>query len=139
MNTNFINKIDEVIARDARYKADAYEFVMQALFFTQKKLKRKDHVSGKEMLEGIKEHALSQYGPMAKTVVEHWGIYTTSDFGQIVFNMIEAGLMKKTQDDSLEDFKDVYDFKNAFNVFKIKPQRAKRKALIKSESKNLLP
>jgi len=130
MNTNFINKINDIVAKDARYKFDAYEFVMQALFFTQKKLKRKDHVSGKEILEGIKEHLLSQYGPMAKTVIEHWGIYTTSDFGQIVFNMINAGLMKKTQDDSLEDFKDVYDFKDAFNVFKIKPKRVKRKALI---------
>ena len=117
---DFYKKIEEIIEKGQRYKADAYEFLMQALWFTQKKLKRKDHVSGRELLEGIREFSIEQYGPMAKTVLAHWGITTTEDFGEIVFKMVENGLMKKTQEDSKDDFKDVYDFKEAFNVFGIK-------------------
>jgi len=119
MNIDFYKKVEEIIKHDFRYKADAYEFLMQALWFTQKKLKRSGHVTGKELLEGIREFALEQYGPLAKTVLEHWGIHSTEDFGEIVFNLVEAGLLKKTEEDSKEDFKDVYDFNEAFDVFKV--------------------
>ncbi len=131
MNTNFYNKIKEIIDKDSRYSSDAYEFVMQALWWTQKKIKNNGHVSGKELLEGIKEFALEQYGPMARTVVNYWGIYQTGDFGEIVFNMIEKGLMGRTEEDSKEDFNNVYDFQEAFNAFKgIKLKR--RKNLVKN-------
>lgn len=127
MKLKFSEKVNEIISNDKRYKADAYEFVMQALAFTQKKLKKNDHVSGKEILTGIKGFALEQYGPLTKALMEYWGIYTTIDFGNIVFNMINMGLMKKTEDDSLDDFKDGYDFKEAFNCFKLKTANTKRK------------
>jgi uncharacterized repeat protein (TIGR04138 family) len=84
------------------------------LQFTQKKLKRPGHVAGKELLDGIRQYALKTYGPMARTVLEYWGIHTTEDFGNIVFNMIAVKLFSKTEDDTIEDFKDVYQFESAF-------------------------
>ncbi len=113
---NFHKKVNQIIKKDARYKPDAYEFVMQALHYTQKKLKRDGHVSGRELLGGIREFGLGQYGPMLVTVLEHWGVKITDDFGEIVFNMIDNGIMKKTDEDSVKDFRKVYDFKSAFDV-----------------------
>lgn len=110
---NFYQVVEEICARDSRYKADSYEFVMDALHFTQRTLNRKGHVSGKELLSGIRECALKQYGPMARTVLAYWGITRTEDFGNIVFNMIAEKLFSKTDSDSLADFKDVYDFEQA--------------------------
>lgn len=113
---DFYKEIEEIVKKDQRYKADAYEFVMHGLWFTQKKLERKDHVRGKELLEGIRELGLELYGPMTRTVFAHWGVEKTGDFGEIVFNMIENGLMSKTDKDSRDDFKDVYGFKETFDV-----------------------
>lgn len=111
---NFYQAIDEICAKDSRYNPDAYEFVMQALHFTQGKLKREKHVTGRELLEGIREFVIEQYGPMAKTVLRHWGISKTEDFGNIVFNMVDKKLLSKTEEDSIADFKDVYDFEHVF-------------------------
>jgi uncharacterized repeat protein (TIGR04138 family) len=115
MFTDFYRKVEEICGKDPRYKPDAYEFMMQALWFTQKELNRKGHITGKELVEGIRKFGLEQFGPMTKTVFGHWGIRSTQDFGDIVFNMIAAGLLNKTEDDSLEDFKDIYDFDAAFD------------------------
>ncbi len=111
---NFYQVVEEICARDSRYKADAYEFILQALHFTQGKLQRKTHVSGRELLEGIREFAIEQYGPMAKTVLAHWGIIKTRDFGNIVFNMVDKKILSKTETDSIKDFEDVYDFAVVF-------------------------
>jgi uncharacterized repeat protein (TIGR04138 family) len=111
---NFFQVIEDIYQRDNRYKPDSYEFVMQALNFTQKKLAEHSHVTGQELLGGIRQFALEQYGPMAKTVLNHWGITKTEDFGNIVFNMIEKEILSKTKTDSIEDFKDVFDFQSAF-------------------------
>jgi len=111
---NFYQAINEICGRDPRYKPDSYEFVMQALNFTQKEFKKEGHISGQELLEGIRKFALEQYGPMAKTVLQHWGITRTSDFGNIVFNMIGQKLLSKTENDTLDDFEGVYDFETAF-------------------------
>lgn len=113
---DFYEKVEEIIKQDPRYKLDAYEFVMQALWFTQNKLKRQGHITGGELLEGIREFGLSQYGPMTKTVLGHWGVRTTEDFGEIVFNMVENGLLGKTDKDSRKDFKNVYNFNEAFDM-----------------------
>ena len=110
----FFEIVEALCARDTRYKPDSYEFVMHALQFTQKKLKRPGHVSGRELLDGIRRYALKTYGPMARTVLEYWGIRTTEDFGNIVFNMIAVKLFSKTEDDTIDDFKDVYQFESAF-------------------------
>jgi len=87
---------------------------MQALRFTQKKLKRSGHVNGRELSEGIRQYALKIYGPMARTVLEYWGIHSTEDIGNIVFNMIAVKLFSKNEDDSIEDFKGLYRFDEAF-------------------------
>lgn len=105
----------KVLDQDKRYDPESYSFVMAGLDFTRRRLGRKGHVSGQELSEGIKDYALEQFGPMARTVLEFWGIRNTSDFGEIVFNMIDAGMLGKTEQDSKEDFSDVYDFKTAFN------------------------
>ena len=111
---DFYQVIEEICVKDCRYKPDAYEFVMQALYFTQKKIKRQGHMSGKELLEGIRDFAVQEYGPMAKTLLLHWGINKTEDFGNIVFNMIGKKVLSKTENDSVNDFKDVYDFEKTF-------------------------
>jgi len=111
---DFYQIVEEICAKDNRYKPDSYEFVMQALHFTQGKLNRQGHITGRELLEGIRQFAIEQYGPMSKTVLNHWGITKTEDFGNIVFNMTENKLLSKTETDSIEDFKDVYDFNVVF-------------------------
>lgn len=116
MKIDFYKKVEEITEKDPRYKADAYEFLMQALWYTQKKLNRKGHVTARELLEGIREFGLEQYGPLAKTVFGHWGIKTTEDFGEIVFNMVDNKLLGKTDEDSRDDFKNVYDFNEAFGI-----------------------
>ena len=111
---DFRSMVEAICEKDGRYRADSYEFVMQALGYTQKQLKRSGHVSGKELLDGIRRFALETYGPMARTVLEYWGIKKTGDFGTIVFNMIEGKILSKTDSDSLIDFENVYDFESAF-------------------------
>jgi len=111
---DFYQVVEEIYAKDSRYKPDSYEFVLQALHFTQAKLKRETHVTGGELADGIREFAIQQYGPMAKVVLNHWGINKTQDLGNIVFNLIDKNLLSKTGEDSIGDFRDVYDFESAF-------------------------
>ncbi len=107
-------KIGEIITRDNRYKANAYSFVMASLEHLMSSLPQARHVGGRELLEGIRETALEQFGPMAKEVFNFWGVYVTEDFGNIVFNLVDAGLLSKTEHDDIEDFVDVYDFEKVF-------------------------
>ncbi|MDD5729714.1 MAG: hypothetical protein PHN57_01100 [Candidatus Omnitrophica bacterium] len=111
---NFYKAVEDICGKDSRYKPDAYEFVLQALYFTQKKLKKETHLTGKELLEGIRELIIEKYGVMSKTVLKHWGIFKTEDFGNIVFNMVDNRIFSKTEKDSIDDFKDVYDFDSVF-------------------------
>ncbi len=110
----FREKVDKIIKKDPRYKPQSYAFVMGALDYTLGKLEKPRHITGRELLEGIKELAKEEFGPTAKLVFEHWGIKTTEDFGNIVFNLVEAGIMSKTEEDSIEDFKEVFDFTEEF-------------------------
>lgn len=114
-NINKVVALLSVLDKDKRYDAEAYSFVMAALSFTTKKLVRKGHVTGGELLDGIREYALEEFGPMARTVLGHWGIKKTNDFGEIVFNMIDAGMLGKTESDSKKDFADRFDFKDTFD------------------------
>lgn len=113
-------KLAELVERDPRYAYEAYEFVFRAITHTQKMLDRipregetdpgpQYHVTGRELLQGIRELALLEFGRMARIVFKLWGINNTSDFGQIVFNLVAEQLMSKTDHDSLDDFRDVYD------------------------------
>jgi len=107
--------IEDIYERDIRYREDAYIFVMEALEFTQKKYKCTKHVRGEEMLQGMKELLLNKFGPMTLTVLKHWGINNTEDFGNIVFNLVENRVLSKTEDDNIEEFRDGYDFGEVFD------------------------
>ena len=117
--SRMLEKIERILTKDSRYKFEAYSFVMAGLHDTVSKFSKPRHVTGKELSEGLRDYALEQYGPMALTVLEYWGIHETTDFGHVVFRLIEANLLKKTEEDSIQDFEKIYDFKSAFQ-FKIK-------------------
>ena len=106
--------IEDIVKHDPRYKIDAYNFLLEALNYTVSRLKYSRHVTGKELLEGIKQCVKEQFGPMSSTVLEHWGVTSTKDFGHIVFNLVDAKVLSKTEQDSINDFKNGYDFKKAF-------------------------
>lgn len=113
-NENLTAELENLVAEDPRYKVEAYLFVMSALEYTLAKMRRAGHLTGRELLEGLRDYARAKFGLMAKTVFEHWGVTRTEDFGVIVFNLVDRGILGKTEEDSLEDFKDVYDFSEAF-------------------------
>ncbi len=136
--------IAELLRRDERYHFDAYVFIFEALRHAQEELgmgtdhlaqsdldaelnaekeslldsdgedKPERHVTGQELCEAMRQYAHTQYGYMAKSVLNHWGIQSTSDFGEIVFNLIEIEQMRKTPNDRREDFDDVFDFDEGF-------------------------
>ncbi len=108
------NPLEQVIAKDPRYKPEAYVFVHDALDHTWQRLDQRRHVTGRELLEGMKDLALKRYGSMARVVLNSWGMRTTDDVGAIVFNLVNAGILSKTEEDRIEDFHDVYDFEDAF-------------------------
>lgn len=116
-------KLQRIIKKDSRYSIQSYQFIFEALDFTASKLGKKynssrekdRHVSGQELSEGVKQYALRKFGFMTKVVFELWGITNSGDFGEIVFNLVESGLMGKTDSDSLDDFKDLYDFQIEFD------------------------
>jgi uncharacterized repeat protein (TIGR04138 family) len=104
------------------YHPQAYKFVFSALRFTQEQLGRDrateatGHISGPELLDGIRRLGLLHFGMLSRTVFKTWGIHSTDDFGRVVFQLIEAGEMRKTANDQLSDFFNVYDFTKAFDV-----------------------
>ena len=108
-------QLESVYRKHPEYKKEAYHFVMVALHYTLNKLKEHRHLTGQELSHGIRDYALEQFGSLAKTVFEYWGISETFDFGKIVYYMIDEGLMSKTEEDSINDFKDVYTFEDAFH------------------------
>jgi uncharacterized repeat protein (TIGR04138 family) len=115
----FAEALESVITNDPRYQRDGYVFLRDALDFTtkqQKKIKGVSvrHVSGPELLEGVRQYALKEFGPMVMTVFDSWGIHSCEDIGRMVFNLIGAGVFGKTEQDSIDDFKNVYDFEEAF-------------------------
>jgi uncharacterized repeat protein (TIGR04138 family) len=115
----------EVVQRDQRFAYEAYEFLFHALHHTQKMLGReppeaaqgtplpqvdkRHHVSGRELLQGVRDLAVREFGLMARTVFRQWGIQRTDDFGSMVFNLVEAGLMSKTDEDTPADFHELFD------------------------------
>ena len=124
----FTEALDSIVASDARYQREAYVFLRDALDFTtkqQKKIKGATlrHVAGPELLDGVRQYALKEFGPMALGVFSYWGIHSCEDIGRMVFNLIAAGIFGKTDEDSMDDFKSVYDFQEAF-VKPFKPKSA---------------
>lgn len=124
---SFNEALDMILVEDTRYAADAYHFIREALDFTLKILKKESrnankHVTGKELLDGIRDYAIDEYGPMSMTVLGFWGIHDCGDFGHIVFNMVNKGILGKTDTDKVEDFYDGYDFNEAF-VIPFRPKK----------------
>ncbi len=111
----YLCRLENIADSDGAYSLEAYSFVMSALHFTLKELEESRHLTGGELLRGIKTYAAEQYGPMAHMVFNHWGVHDTLDFGKVVFKLVDAGFMTKTDEDSLDDFRDVYNFKEAFD------------------------
>ena len=106
--------LEGILARDPRYTVEAYAFVRAGLDFTVRRLKTPRHVRGQELLEGIRQFSIEEFGPMTKTVLNGWGIQRTEDIGEIVFNLVETGLLGKTEEDNRADFANGYDFDEAF-------------------------
>jgi len=106
--------LQDIVERDKRYKLEAYLLVNDGLQHTLKQLEARRHVSGRELLGGIRLLVLERYGRMAKAVLNSWGLFTTDDVGNVVYNLVNAGLMSKTEADSIEEFHAVYDFEEAF-------------------------
>lgn len=118
---SFDEVLEGILAANTRYQRDAYHFVREGLDYTQKRISKGSktpsrHVTGQELLEGLRVHALDQFGPMAITVLAEWGVTGCEDFGEIVFNLVESGLLAKTDQDSRENFKGGYDFHSVFRA-----------------------
>ena len=116
----FVEVAKNICANDPRYAIEAYFFVRDALDFTTQSLNKdsndsnKRHVTGQELLEGIRKYTLQEFGPMSISVLGSWGIHKTDDFGAVVFNLVNSGKLGCTNDDKIEDFADGYDFQKAF-------------------------
>ena len=108
-------KVRTICRKEKRYKPEAYAFVLAGLHFTVGRLPQPRHITGRELLAGLRLYGLEQFGPLTAQVFEHWGIRSTEDFGHIVFHLVEAQLLRKTEEDHLEDFKEGYDFSAAFD------------------------
>jgi uncharacterized repeat protein (TIGR04138 family) len=123
-----VHPLLRLLQEDRRYKLEAYQFVRESLDYAQtvlgmgsrrpprrgEKPRREAHLTGQQLCEAIRQYALQQYGYLAKWVLNSWGVYSTSDFGEIVYNLIRVQLMKKSDSDRREDFDDVYDFEEVF-------------------------
>jgi uncharacterized repeat protein (TIGR04138 family) len=136
----FAEALDSIVRSDPRYQRDAYVFLRDALDFTtkqQKKVKGASirHVTGPELLQGLRRYALKEFGPMVMTVFDNWGIHSCEDIGNMVFNLIGAGIFGKTEEDSIDDFKNVYDFKEVF----VKPFAPEKTAAAKSPAQSPTP
>lgn len=128
------NEIVGLICKeDPRYDRKAYSFLREALDYAVKEMKKREaersrqslHITGAELLTGIRAYALDQYGPLAITVLNSWGISKCGDFGEIVFNLIEYNVFSKTENDRREDFAEIYTFEEAF-VKPFLPQKPRR-------------
>ena len=122
--------LHQLVVRDGRYPIEAYFFVRDALSYASDSMElsnqyhhesevyhtaEEHHLTGQQLSEAIREFALNQFGYMARIVLKNWGIESTSCFGDIVYNMIEIGLMKKSDQDRRSHFDNVYKFEAAFD------------------------
>ena len=120
MNGHLAIVWDQIRDKHRPFPAAAYVFVQAGLRQTVERLIKEEdlcesrHVSGQELCLGLREHAISKFGLLARTVLDSWNITRTDDFGTIVFDLVEAGLLRKTEEDRLDDFAGVYDFDEAF-------------------------
>ncbi len=118
-SVNFDEALERILAEETRFHRNAYTFIREGLDYTVQRLQKprkgsKRHVSGRELLDGLRIYSLEQLGPMAKTVFNRWGIHTTHDIGEMVFILVRHGILGKTDEDRMEDFDGGFDFDEAF-------------------------
>lgn len=113
---SFSEGLEQMLREDPRYTREAYSLVMEALAFTCREIEREGHISGQELLEGLRKYVLNEYGPLARLTLSEWGIECGEDVGNIVFNLVNHHLLRKTEEDSIEDFAGSYDFRDAFEA-----------------------
>jgi uncharacterized repeat protein (TIGR04138 family) len=115
---NFDDAVKEIVKRKKRFTPAGFYFLKDALDFTVQRVVNEHgdprHVSGPELLEGFRDYALEQFGPMASTLLNEWDIRSCSDVGEMVFQLIEEGIFGKQESDTKEDFDDIYDFEETF-------------------------
>src|SRR5258706_13984323 len=124
-----LKPLEQIVEEVGLYPIEAYEFIHSGLAYTVQKIhgqmkdpkalkkeeKKSYHVTGRDLSEGLREFALLRWGMLARTVLKRWNITRTDDFGRIVFSLVENGHMSKTENDTIEDFKNVFDFATAFD------------------------
>ena len=121
--STFDDRIASLSAGDCRYAPEAYHFVIRALDFVLERQARQrggpvddeKHVTSIQLLEGLRDYALELYGPLARLVLERWGIFRTEDFGEIVFLLVEEHLLNKQDSDRKSDFRNGFSFREAFD------------------------
>jgi uncharacterized repeat protein (TIGR04138 family) len=120
-----LQSLEESVRADGRYRPDAFVFLLRGLEYTsaaihgERRGRRPRHISGRELCEGLRALASSSWGPLARVVLERWGIRRTRDFGEMVYFLIGLGLLGKQDEDRIEDFDDVYAFDEAFGRYRI--------------------
>jgi uncharacterized repeat protein (TIGR04138 family) len=115
MDNDVVLRIERLAERKGAYRPEAYFWLLRALEFARRRFRRAGHVTGRELLEGTRLLALEEYGPMALEVFDHWGLSRSEDIGRMVFDLVEEGLLKRTEEDQIEDFAGVYDFRQVFS------------------------
>jgi len=131
---NFHDRIEQLATRDCRYHPEAYHFVFSALDYVleteEQESQRRGgclpddrHVAATDLLGGLREYALDQYGPLARLVLEQWGLYRTEDFGEIVFGLVKSRLLNKQDTDRKSDFRNGFNFREAFDrAYRLAPK-----------------
>jgi uncharacterized repeat protein (TIGR04138 family) len=145
MKQSFQDVVFKICQKDNRYQPEAYAFLIEALDATMKIIFKEDpdhakHITGKELMEGIRQHALREFGPLTYTVLKEWGLSSPEDFGEIVFHLVDAGRLGKTETDSKEDFKNLFTFEEAFlQPFEPKRRQPKTKRKSTGSPSDVLP
>ncbi len=118
-------QLEDALRRDGRYAPEAYQFLHHGLVYATKMVYGDDppagtrHISGAQLSEGLRRLAIQQWGPLAREVLERWGVRSTRDFGEMVFVLVGLNVLGKQDSDKLEDFDDVYNFAQAFSQYDI--------------------
>lgn len=118
---DYESAIAQLVLENPRYPVEAYTFLREVMAFTSQTLKKPEHgpgrhMSGRELLDGMRRYALQEYGPIARTVLAAMGITRTEDLGELVFSLVNCGILGKTEEDRKSDFANGYDFREAFDA-----------------------
>lgn len=114
--------MEEVIRMDGRYPPAAFAFLHEGLghaakmVYGEARAAGQQHVTGQQLCQALRDLAIERYGQLAQAVLRHWNVRETIDFGNMVYLLIDHKFMRKTDEDSLEDFRDVFDFTEAFRL-----------------------